>query len=70
MGDLNRHDTVGVFKRLKVRSPYPIQFSRDDEERKFGLTISKPPELLYMSTKNKVMDQPDSALVKDLKAEG
>jgi len=69
MGDLNRNTQNGMMKKVKVRSSYPIRFSRPDKERPLSLTIERPPEFYYKDSKNKAKPEMKSSDIKDLKAE-
>ena len=49
-GDLSRPLVHGQFKKLKVRSKYPIKVDSDDREKPKSIKLQRPPELAYSET--------------------
>lgn len=69
LGDLNRQQDHGVFKKIKLRSKFPIKMSKVDKEIPPCLQLEKPPEFYYQNTVNHNNEIMNSTDVKDLKAE-
>jgi len=68
-GDLSRPLVHGQFKKLKIRSKYPIKVDSDDKEKPKSIKLQKPPELAYSETFEGPKKVHDNADIKNMKAE-
>ena len=69
LGDLSRPTSHGKFKKVKIKSLYPIQMRKEDRERPIRLHLQKPPKFSYQETRSAPVDNMRSSDLKNLKAE-
>lgn len=68
-GDLSRRAVHGNFKRMKMRSKYPVKLTSDDREKPMSIKLQRPPEFTYSETFKGPQQVHNRADIKNMKAQ-